>query len=48
MGMLAEKLGAKLSESEPNIAATVRVRILEIIELADQDALDIIRTYALL
>ena len=40
MGMLAEKLDAKLREWEPNIAATVRERILEIIDLVDQDALD--------
>ncbi len=41
MDMLAERLDAKLREWEPNIAATVRKRILEIIDLADQDALDI-------
>ena len=46
MDMLAERLDAKLSEWEPNIAAMVRERISEIIELADQDALDIMRSRA--
>ena len=44
MDMLAERLDAKLSEWEPNIAAVVRERISEIIDLADQDALDIMRS----
>ena len=47
MDVLAERLDAKLREWEPNIAATVRERILEIINLADQDALDIMRSRAL-
>ena len=46
MDMLVERLDAKLREWEPNIAATVRERILEIIDLADQDALDIMRSRA--
>ena len=46
MDVLAERLDAKLREWEPNIAATVRERILEIIDLADQDALDIMRSRA--
>ena len=46
MDMLAERLDAKLREWKPNIAATVRERILEIIDLADQDALDIMRSRA--
>ena len=46
MDMLAERLDAKLREWEPNIAATVRERISEIIDLADQDALDIMRSSA--
>lgn len=46
MDMLAERLDAKLREWEPNIAATVRARILEIIDLADRDALDIMRSRA--
>ena len=41
MDVLAERLDAKLREWEPNITATVRERISEIIDLADQDALDI-------
>ena len=44
MDMLVKKLDAKLREWEPNIAATVRKRILEIIDLADRDALDIMRS----
>ena len=46
MDMLAERLDAKLREWKPNIAAEVRERILEIIDLADQDALDIMRSRA--
>ncbi len=46
MDVLTERLDAKLREWEPNIAATVRERILEIIALADQDALDIMRSRA--
>lgn len=46
MNILVERLDAKLREWEPNIAATVRERILEIIDLADRDALDIMRSRA--
>ena len=46
MDMLAERLDAKLREWEPSIASTVRKRILEIIDLADRDALDIMRSRA--
>ena len=46
MDALAERLDAKLREEEPNIAATVRERILEIIDLADRDALDIMQSRA--
>ena len=46
MDVLVKKLDAKLREWEPNIAAAVRERILEIIDLADQDALDIMRSRA--
>ena len=46
MDALAERLDAKLREWEPNIAVTVRSRISEIIDLADQDALDIMRSRA--
>ncbi|MYC75547.1 hypothetical protein F4X10_07255 [Candidatus Poribacteria bacterium] len=44
MDMLVERLDAKLREWEPNIAATVRERISEIIDLADQDGLNIMRS----
>ena len=46
MDALTERLDAKLREWEPNIAATVRERISEIIDLADRDALDIMRSRA--
>ena len=46
MDALAERLDAKLREWEPNIAATVREQITDIIDLADQDALDIMRSRA--
>ena len=46
MDALAERLDAKLREGEPNIAATVREQISEIIDLADQDALDIMQSRA--
>ena len=46
MDVLAEKLDVKLREWDPNIAETVRERILEIIELADRDALEITRSRA--
>ena len=46
MDALAERLDVKLREWEPNIAATVRERITEIINLADRDALDIMRSRA--
>ena len=46
MDALAERLDMKLREWEPNIAAMVRERITEIIDLADQDALDIMRSRA--
>ena len=41
MDMLVKRLDAKLREWEPNIATTVRERITEIIDLADQDVLDL-------
>ena len=44
MDVLIERLDTKLREWEPNIAAMVRERISEIIDLADQDALDIMRS----
>ena len=44
MDILTERLTAKLRKWEPNIAETVKERILEIIDLADQDGLDIMRS----
>jgi uncharacterized protein YjgD (DUF1641 family) len=44
MDTLAEKLNAKLQEWQPDIIDQVRQRITEIIELADQGALDILRS----
>ncbi len=44
MDMLVERLDTKLREWEPNIAAAVWERILEIIDLADRDALDMMRS----
>ena len=41
MDVLIERLGTKLREREPNIAATVKERTSEIIDFTDQDALDI-------
>jgi len=46
MDTLAEKLNNKLRDWEPHIAQEVRESIAEIIELADNDALDIIRSRA--
>ena len=44
MDMLVKRLDSKLREWEPNIAAAVRERVSEIIDLTDQDALDIMRS----
>ena len=44
MDTLAEKLDNKLREWQPDIVDQVRQRITEIIDLADQDALDILRS----
>ncbi|MCY4552969.1 MAG: hypothetical protein OXC79_04770 [Candidatus Poribacteria bacterium] len=46
MDALSERLDAKLREWEPDIAATVREQIAEIIDLADQDVLDIMQSRA--
>jgi len=46
MDALAEKLDAKLREWTPETAAQVRQRVVEIIELADHDVLDIMRSRA--
>jgi hypothetical protein len=44
MDVVAEQLDAKLREWTPEMAAQVRQRVVEIMELADQDALDIMRS----
>lgn len=46
MDVLVEWLDAKLREWEPDTAEQVRQRIAEIIDLADQDALDVMRSRA--
>jgi hypothetical protein len=44
MDTLAEKLDEKLRQWKPETAAAVRERVAEVIELADQDILDLIRS----
>lgn len=44
MEMLVERLDAKLRVWRPDIAELVKRQITEIIDLADQDALDILRS----
>ena len=44
MDSVVEQLEEKLRAWRPDVAATVRQRILEIIDLADQDALDLMRS----
>jgi exonuclease V gamma subunit len=44
MDILAEKLDQKLREWKPNTASQVRQRIMEIIDLADHDTLDIMQS----
>jgi hypothetical protein len=44
MDALAEQLDAKLREWTPEIAAQVRQGVAEIMELADQGVLDLIRS----
>ena len=46
MDALAEQLDAKLREWTPETAAQVRQRVTEIIVLADQGLLDIMRSRA--
>jgi hypothetical protein len=47
MDALLEKLDAKLKEWKPETAAEVRNRLVEMIVLADQDALDLMRSRAI-
>lgn len=44
MEALVEKLDTKLREWKPETADEVRQRVAEIIDLADQDALDVVRS----
>jgi hypothetical protein len=44
MDALLETLNARLHEWKPETAAQVRERVIEIIGLADQDALDLLRS----
>jgi hypothetical protein len=46
MDALAEKLDGRLREWKPETAAEARARIIEVIELADHDILDILRSRA--
>ena len=47
MDSLVERLDAKLRERKPETAAQVRERVAEVIELADQDVLDLMRPRAI-
>jgi hypothetical protein len=44
MDTLVEQLDAKFSVWQPDMADQVRQRIWEIIEMADRDALDVLRS----
>ena len=46
MDALVERLDAKLREWKPETVAQVRQRVAEIMVLADQDALDLLRSRA--
>jgi hypothetical protein len=46
MDTLAEILDAKLRHWKPETAAQVRERVAEVIELADDDSLDLMRSRA--
>jgi hypothetical protein len=46
MDSLAEKLDTKLRTWKPETAAEVRERVAEVIELADDDVLDVMRSRA--
>jgi hypothetical protein len=46
MDIVAERLDAKLREWTPTTAEQVRQRVEEIIALADQNALDVMRSRA--
>ena len=44
MDALAERLDARLREWTPETAAQVRERVAEVIDLADHDVLDLVRS----
>ena len=46
MDALAEKLNTKLRTWNPETAAQVRERVAEVIQLADEDILDVMRPRA--
>ena len=46
MDALAERLDARLRQWKPETAAHVRERVEEVIELADHDVIDLIRSRA--
>ena len=46
MDVLAETLDTKLRTWKPETAAQVRERVAEVIELADEDVLDVMRSRA--
>ena len=46
MDALVEKLDARLREWKPETAAQVRERVAEVIDLADNDVLDLVRSRA--
>jgi hypothetical protein len=46
MDTLVEKLDARLREWKPETSAQVRQRVTEIIDLADQDVIDLLRSRA--
>lgn len=46
MDVLVERLDKKLREWQPEVAEQVRQRIAEIMDLADQDVLDVMRSRA--
>ena len=47
MDVLVETLNARLREWKPETSAEVRERVAEIIGLADQDVLDLLRSRSL-
>ena len=47
MDALIEKLDARLREWKPETAAQVRERVAEVIDLADHDVLDLVRSRAI-